>query len=329
MSTLPDTVRAVTFTALEVATLVASPRDPKPLDPDEVAGPTLASLTSPGTELEGAYLGKRFPAYPGYAAVFQVAQLGAEVTDLKVGDLVYAMGKHSSWQRQKRAMVVPVPAGLPAHHAVFARLMGVSMSTLYTTKARPGEKVVVSGLGPVGHLAAQQLHACGYQVAGIDPVASRRDLLAAQGIPAVFASAPSEDPAWKDQVAMVVECSGHEAAVLAACKLVRKGGEVVMIGVPWRKRADLQAFDLLHAVFHRYVHLRSGWEWELPMHPQPFVSGSIFGSFRTALQSLATGRVKVADLAELRHPSECQAVYQGLLHQTLQRPCVVFDWTQA
>ena len=49
-------------------------------------------------------------------------------------------------------------------------------------------------------------------------------------------------------------------ALVTDANLTVPGGEVVLIGVPWVKRTDLSAFDLLHAVFHRYVYLRSGWE---------------------------------------------------------------------
>ena len=60
---------SVTFTAREQAELLPLERDETPLGPDEVAGKTLATLISAGTELAGGYLGERFPSRPGYAAV--------------------------------------------------------------------------------------------------------------------------------------------------------------------------------------------------------------------------------------------------------------------
>lgn len=47
-----------------------------------------------------------------------------------------------------------MPDGLASETAVIARLMSVSMTTLMTTKARPGDRVVITGAGPVGFLAA-------------------------------------------------------------------------------------------------------------------------------------------------------------------------------
>lgn len=46
-----------------------------------------------------------------------------------------------------------MPDGLASETAVIARLMSVSMTTLMTTKARPGDRVVITGAGPVGFAA--------------------------------------------------------------------------------------------------------------------------------------------------------------------------------
>ena len=205
-----------------------------PLGPKEVAGHTLATVISAGTELAWNYTGKDFPSRPGYAAVFRVEQVGTEVTDLKPGDLVFCMGRHQSYQRMARPNVVPVPKGLSAEAAVFARMMGISMSTLTTTTARPPGKVLVTGLGLVGHLAAQIFAGCGYEVIACDPVPARRQIAEQMGL-RTMPSVPVDDPDHRGQVDLVVECSGHEQAVLDACKVVRKRGEVVMVGVPWKR----------------------------------------------------------------------------------------------
>jgi NADPH:quinone reductase-like Zn-dependent oxidoreductase len=146
---------AVTITARERAELLAVEPDAKPLAPDEVAGRTLATLVSPGTELATGFQGERFPSHPGYASAFQVERLGNDVKDIAVGGAVFCMGSHRSFQRVDRKGVVPIPKGLAPSAAVFVRWMGVSMSTQATTKARPPETILVTGLGLVGNLAAQ------------------------------------------------------------------------------------------------------------------------------------------------------------------------------
>lgn len=318
--------KAVMFTAHEHAELVEQPADERPLGEQEVRGRTLATLVSPGTELQGGYVGDRFPYQPGYSAVFEIEAVGSEVVGLQPGGLAYCMGNHRSEQRTRQQAVVPVPAGLAPEAAVFARLMGVSWTTLITTAARPPATVVVSGLGPVGNLAAQIFRVAGYDVAAVDPVPERRAMAEACGVSPVFAAAPHEDPAWQNRVAMVVECSGHENAVWDACKLVRKGGEVVMVGVPWQRRSDLLAYEILTLVFHRYVHLRSGWEWEIPREPREFAPGAIYDNVRAALEWLRDGKVKVTDLAPVVPPTECTMAYQNLLHRPAEQLSFVFDW---
>ena len=321
--------RAVTFTAHRRAELIdlSGPPATEPLGPEEVAGRTLVSLTSPGTELNWGFLGEKFPCSPGYAAVFEVQAVGGEVRKFRPGDRALCMGNHRSHQRLAEADAVPVPAGLPNERAVFARLMGVSMTTLMTTSACPGDRVLVTGLGPVGNLAAQMFHASGYETLGSEPAPARRRLAEGVGVARVLENVPVDDPSFVGSVALGVECSGHEQAALDCCRVVRKGGEVVLVGVPWRQRADdLTAFAILHAVFHRYVVLRSGWEWELPHHPADFRPHSIFGNYATALAWLAGGRVNVEPLAELASPADCQQVYDSLSRG--ERMAVVFDWAR-
>jgi threonine dehydrogenase-like Zn-dependent dehydrogenase len=317
----------VVVTARERAELQPIEIDKTPLGPKEVAGHTLATVISAGTELAWNYTGKEFPSRPGYAAAFHVEAVGAEVGDIKPGDLVFCMGKHQSYQRMTRPNVVPVPKGLSAEAAVFARMMGISMSTLTTTTARPPGKVLVTGLGLVGHLAAQIFAGCGYDVIACDPVAARREIAERMGLRALPA-VPVEDPTVAGQVDLVIECSGHEQAVLDGCKVVRKRGEVVMVGVPWKRMMDMQAHDLLHAIFHKYAVVRSGWEWEVPHQPTDFVTGSLFGQYAGALRWLCERRVKVEGLYQKTAPRDCQQAYQSLLHKTAEKLAVVFDWTE-
>ncbi len=296
------------------------------LGENDVAGHTLVSAVSPGTELSWAFTGKNFPAYPGYASVIKVEAVGSKVTDIQPGDAVFTMGNHRSFQRHGRKGVVKIPAGLDPAKAVLTRLMNVSMSTLVTTTARPPSTVLISGLGPVGNLAAQIFHASGYRVVGCDPVEWRRNLLAQSGV-AVLPGIPFADANYVDKVDLVVDCSGHEAAVLDACKTVRRRGEVVLVGVPWRQRTDLTAQALLSAVFHRYVVLRSGWEWELPMESTEYRPGSIMQNLAAGLDWIAAGKIRVEGFADKASPADAHRVYTELLHQRTQTLTTVFNWS--
>jgi threonine dehydrogenase-like Zn-dependent dehydrogenase len=146
------------------------------------------------------------------------------------------------------------------------------------------------------------------------------------GLSAVYPAVPLQAEGLRGSVALVVECSGHEEAALHGAQVVRKRGEVVLVGGHWEQRTDISAHELLDVVFHNYAVLRSGWEWELPRHASDFRPHSIYGGFRLALSWLAEGRIPLHGLIGLHSPEDAEDVYQALLHGTAGGLFQVFDW---
>ena len=320
------TERAVTFTAREKAELLPFEADTGAVGPGEVAGHSLATVVSAGTEINSGYLGENFPSRSGYAAVFTAEKVGEGVVGIEVGDTVFAPGGHLSYQRHPAAQCIRVPDGLDPQQAVFARMMGVSMTTLTTTAARPPGKVLVTGLGLVGHLAAKNFAACGYEVHACDPVESRRRVAAETGIANVHEAVPGEGSELAGLFQLAIECSGHEQALLDAAGAVAKRGEIVCVATPWRRFTDIALHDLHRLIFFNYLVIRSGWEWELPRQPEDFHTNSIRENIAGALGWLAEGRVEVGGIFTAYDPARCQEAYQDLLHKRTDRLAVVFDW---
>lgn len=307
-----------------------------PLKSDEIRGETACTLISQGTELAWAD-GDDFPIRPGYSAVFRVTEVGDKVDDINIGDLRFCMGHHRSTQQCAAQHTLAVPVEIDAETAVVARLMGVSMTTMMTTRARPGDKVIINGAGPVGICAAHNFKIGGYEVSVVEPDELRRSQAMASGIASTFAAMPHDDPAFSKKVKLAVDCSGHEAAVLDACNIVAQGGEVVLVGVPWRKFTDLSAHDIMQSVFFNFVQLRSGWEWELPVLSRGFVweellegynnaSNSIFSGFERALTWLADGRLDLAPLRHTARPDNPAALYAGIRNREITEPFIVLKW---
>lgn len=301
--------------------------DPPPLGTHDIRGHTVCSLISPGTELGWAFDGPNTPCWPGYAAVFRVEETGPAVTEAPKGQLRFCMGPHRSWQQVTVQESLAVSDNLPPWIAVLTRLLGVSMTTLITATARPGDVVVVMGGGPVGYLGALLFAACGYNVHLVEPEGARRERLRTLCDLPVYPAPPVHDPQIAGHAALVLECSGHEQAVLDACRLIRPRGEVVLVGVPWRQHIDTPVHALLDLVFHQYAVVRSGWEWEVPAFPGHFQPHAVWTGLRTALEWLETGRIQPGDCVTRVSPSDAQTVYTSLLHKQNNGLFTVFDWT--
>jgi len=88
--------------------------------------------------------------------VGKVIGVGCDVKDFQVDDVVFAANAHAAHHRVDvaRTPVVKVPDEVCPEDAVYIRFCAVSMATLRTTLARPGDGVGVFGLGVVGAMAA-------------------------------------------------------------------------------------------------------------------------------------------------------------------------------
>jgi 2-desacetyl-2-hydroxyethyl bacteriochlorophyllide A dehydrogenase len=310
--------------------------DTSALGPHEVVVRTHTTLISPGTELARLQGKLAFeddvpPAFPmtivGYANIGTVIEAGSD-TGVKPGDRVYTMANHASIARfdARQLLCVPVPEELSDEEAVFARLATVSMTTLITTFARPGDGVAVVGLGLVGNLAAQVFQASGMMVNAFDLSPRRRELAGQTGVESVQGADAMDRFAQAHR--LVIEATGSAQALASAIELAAPGGEIVMIGAPWGGEANsVPSSRLTRLLFYRFLRLRSGSEWEIPRQPQPLTVGSNHQNSVTALDWLATGRLNVKPLITHRvRPADVQRAYDGLLRQPNDYLGVIVEW---
>ncbi len=317
---------------------------PEELDLDEkltdtsLAGRTLYSLVSAGTEINGYYenvFDWPYPIAMGYSAVFQAEHVGEKVTGFKPGDLVFSSGIHSSYQVVDYREAVKVPENVKPQEALFARMAGISMATLQFTGIKPPELVLVMGLGCVGLMAAECFQLCGYPVIAVEPNAHRREIAMENGVEHVFAQAPLEDPAYAKKIGLVLECSGFESAVLDGCNMVRPGGEISVIGVPWKKNTDLSAHEILNRVFYNFVKIYSGWEHQVPLreyleHPvlgeTHYLGISGITNYKRAMEFLAQEKILLKDQYEIRSYTEGQSIYDDIYRKVTKAGSVIISW---
>ena len=190
--------RVVSFTAPRIAAVVHEAR--QPLAADEVRIATLYSGISAGTELTAyrgtnPYLNKRWDEdrrlfvdgstsfdYPvsgwGYEEVGEVIELGSDVEDVAIGDVIWGTWGHRSESTQKadRAAARTLPPGADPRVGVFSQIGAIALNVVLDADIHVGETVAVFGLGVPGQLVAQLARLNGARVIAVDGVASRRSL---------------------------------------------------------------------------------------------------------------------------------------------------------
>ena len=295
----------------------------------EIFGRNILSMISTGSERGGftsEYAPSCYPMETGYSSIGQVISVGEGVTGFKPGDLFYHDGHHNLYVKAKANDVITLPEGIILEEALFGRFAAVTMTSMFHSKSKPVDNVVVTGLGLVGLMGAQMLKNFGYCVYGIDPSADRRNVAKKSGLENV-AESIDEWPKLKGKVAVLYECSDNEKALSSVISYMRKGGEVFQVGVPWEKTSDWDAHTLLYSIFYGFISVHSGFEWSIPRKEDDFHSHSNYSHIRTAMEMIADGRVKIADdMYELRDPRECGQVYQEILIPRMKPTSIMFDW---
>jgi threonine dehydrogenase-like Zn-dependent dehydrogenase len=298
------------------------------LGDDMVAGKTLYTLVSVGTEFNGIYMNALNTNYPrkfGYAAVFQVEYIGKNVVGIEVGDIVFTKAQHKSYQIDNYRNVVKIPENVLPEHAIFSRLAGVSMASLKLTKIPSGEKVLVTGLGAVGFMAMQIYSNLGYEVIGVEPNEHRRNLMKKLGF-TVFESVPFTNEKYNKKIALALECSGIESAVLDCCNIVRPRGEVSLVGVPWKKYCDISSQEILHTIFYKYVTVYSGWECDLPRENSGYVYVSENQNYRTCLRFMEAGKMNFEDSYLIKPYTQAAQVFEDIKNKKADQVFTIFSW---
>ncbi|MBO0681870.1 MAG: NDMA-dependent alcohol dehydrogenase [Candidatus Dormibacteraeota bacterium] len=199
--------------------------------------------------------------------------------------------------------VVPVDHDLPLETAV---LVGCGVPTgwgsaVYAAKVRPGDTVVIYGIGGIGINAVQGARYAGAQyVVAVDPVAFKREK--AEELGATHSAASPEEAhrlVWEQLMpgvgadhAIVTAGVVEEDLVEAAVSITCKGGVATVIG--------------LNHPLKKSIHVSSG----MLVTFQRRVQGSLFGSanpvydIRKMLELYRTGEVKLDELVTKRYRLE-------------------------
>ncbi len=233
-----------------------------PLEPHEVRLRTFYSGISAGTELtayrgSNPYVHKQWDAarrvfvaadtpsqtYPlrgwGYEECGEVVEVGADVIQVKVGDVVYGTWGHRTsfvvaeeWAAPRR-----LPAGLDPILGIFSHIGPIALNGILDAAIRIGETVAVFGLGVPGQIVAQLAKGSGARVIGVDLFERRLALARDLGALDEAINARDENAAERIKALtanrgadVAIEVSGSIAALHEAIRATAYASRVVALG---------------------------------------------------------------------------------------------------
>jgi 2-desacetyl-2-hydroxyethyl bacteriochlorophyllide A dehydrogenase len=192
----------------------------------------------------------------GHEFSARIVEVGAGVTNVKVGDVVVSMpviisaegfgaigynntypGAYSEQIVLSAMLCLPVPDGLDPRHAALTEPMAVGLHAVAKSGIKPGESALVLGCGPVGLAVIAAL-----RLEGIDTIVAsdfspaRRALATTMG--AHVTVDPKEDPAisaWQKAAGtkpvVIYEAVGVPGMLDQAIKDAPRGGRILVVGV--------------------------------------------------------------------------------------------------
>ncbi|MEK3890477.1 NAD(P)-dependent alcohol dehydrogenase [Bacillus sp. FSL K6-3431] len=210
------------------------------------------------------------PIILGHEVSGTVVKVGSEVTDLKVGDRVavepgipcgqceYCRSGRYNLCDEVEFMATPPFDGawaeyvtvrsdflfkLPDHvsyeEGALIEPLSVGFHAMRRGKVGPGDRLIITGLGPIGLLTIEAAKMFGVtEIYGSDVVGFRRELAMQMGAKGVidpskgFVQDQLEELSGEKGLDVLIETSGNAHAISETIKLVKRGGRIVYVGLP-------------------------------------------------------------------------------------------------
>jgi 2-desacetyl-2-hydroxyethyl bacteriochlorophyllide A dehydrogenase len=144
-------------------------------------------------------------------------------------------GAFCRYRKVQASRLLRVPDGLSTRHAALTEPTAIAIHCVTLSGAAPGDRVLVTGAGPVGALTVAALAASGVKdITVSEPSEIRREHALAVGAagvvhPEELPSAPTGRPV-KDPYNIIFECSGNAAAAEAALDQLDYAGTFLFVG---------------------------------------------------------------------------------------------------
>ena len=200
--------------------------------------------------------------YMGYSNVGKVVEVGKAVTDIQVGDLIYADAPHQSQIIKPAKNVIKLPETLKPEQAIFFTNLMTAYNGILDSDIKLGDTVVVLGLGVLGQMIVQMAKMSGaLQVIGVDLFEKRLEAAQLNGADYVFNARTTRDLAKEVRgltnnkgADRVIEVTGNQKSLNEAIRIAAPDTTVTAMG--WYQGA-CTAIDLSEEFHHNRITVRS------------------------------------------------------------------------
>lgn len=207
-----------------------------------------------------------YPLAPGHEIIGEVAQLGSEVKDFKIGEKVgfgtrrHCCGKcncckeglenqcedktermtfgkywggYATQMQQPADHFFHLPDNFDIEKGAPLFCAGITTYSPMKKFLKPGMKAAVSGIGGLGHMAIKFLHSFGHHVTGITSSTDKKDLILSLGADEVICTQNKEEmekakSSFKFMINTLPTTNGYGNLV----HLIAPGGFLVQVGEP-------------------------------------------------------------------------------------------------
>ncbi len=316
--------------------------DTEHIQPKECLIETKVSLISAGTELSRVYglkQGATYPSYPGYCAVGKVLQVGDDVKDVQPDDRVLFSGTHASVQLFDRehsdgGVLYRLDPQTSDEEGALLMMGWIAMNGILPAEVKPGDCVVVMGLGMLGLLCSIYYQQMGVRVIAVEPVAHRAQLARKAGIKEIVDCSPEVQVAeilakcGAKGADIVVDASGLSACIETAMVVAAPYGQVLLMGSP---RTPYEG-NLTNAFSHIHMKMLTVIGCLNRRYPYQAKEGSRLSMVRSMryIEELLQKKIIDADLLITHriapNAEQLMQAYDGLMYHKETYSGVIIDW---
>jgi threonine dehydrogenase-like Zn-dependent dehydrogenase len=177
-----------------------------------------------------------YAAPPGHEGVANVAETGPGVTGFEIGERVMGRGFAGYYNVPAGSLIrLPVDSELADEYWLVEPVACV-VNGLDHCEAKPGDRVAVIGCGFMGQMFVQGLsHSPVDELVAFDIIEDRLTLALQHGATQVCNLKTTDFDScvrrFQDmKIDTVVDCTGAQAGLDLSCKLVRRGGRILLFG---------------------------------------------------------------------------------------------------